>query len=140
MCLYFYLQFIGKRLVFICILVLCVYFPTIPIRKVTIADENDAISVCYASTALRIRNYMYPPRKWTFHRMDTQTDTDSVIHCFDERYLSCLVFSRQTLYLGIILFRSIPLNIVTHTGIDKQQNGTEQEFLYIKPLESTGKR
>ena len=29
----------------------------------------------------------------------------------------------------IFLFRSVPLSIVTHTGIYKQRNGTEQEFL-----------
>ena len=39
----------------------------------------------------------------------------------------------------IILFRSVPLSIVTHTGIYKQRNGTEQEFHYIKILQSTEK-
>ena len=39
----------------------------------------------------------------------------------------------------IILFRSVSQSIVTHTGIYKQRNGTEQEFLYIKILHSTEK-
>ena len=39
-------------------------------------------------------------------------------------------------YTCIILFRSVPLSIVTHTGIYKQRNGTEQETLYIETLQS----
>ena len=44
------------------------------------------------------------------------------------------VFSRQSFKHCIILFRSVPLSIVTHTGIYKQRNGTEQEFLHIEVL------
>ena len=41
--------------------------------------------------------------------------------CFVERALMYLIFSRQSSY--IILFRSVPLCIVTHTGIYKERNG-----------------
>ena len=57
--------------------------------------------------------------------------------CFVERALMYLIFSRQSSY--IILFRSVPLSIVTHTGIYKQRNGTEQARLYIEVMQSTEK-
>ena len=55
--------------------------------------------------------------------------------CFVERALLYLIFSRQSSY--IILFRSVALSIVTHTGIYKQRNGTSH--LYIEIMQSTEK-
>ena len=61
------------------------------------------------------------------------------ILCFVERVLMYLIFSRQSSYMYIILFRSVPLSLVTHTGIYKQRNGTEQARLYIEIMQCTEK-
>ena len=59
--------------------------------------------------------------------------------CFVERVLMYLIFSGQSSYMYIILFRSVPLSLVTHTGFYKQRNGTEQARLYIEIMQSTEK-
>ena len=50
--------------------------------------------------------------------------------CFVEIALMYLSFSKQSSY--IILFRSVPLSKVTHTGIYKQRNVTEHNVYTLK--------
>ena len=52
----------------------------------------------------------------------------------DKSMLSVILSIYCTIYTCRFLFRSVPLSIVTHTGIYKQRNGTEQEAPYIGSL------
>ena len=61
-------------------------------------------------------------------------------HSLIKEFSYYLILSRQSLNYYTILFRSVPLSIVTHTGIYKQRNGTEQEYLYYEIMQSTENR
>ena len=61
-------------------------------------------------------------------------------HSLIKEFSYYLIFSRQSLNYYTILFRSVPLSIVTHTGIYTQRNGTEQKYLYYEIMQSTENR
>ena len=63
-----------------------------------------------------------------------------VYHSLIKEFSYYLIFPRQFLNYCTILFRSVPLSIVTHTVIYKQRNGTEQEYLYYEIMQTTENR
>ena len=81
-----------------------------------------------------IRNDKSRSRQWVhawIHRIDRKID--GACHSWWKSIVIIyLIFSRQSFHHYIILFRSVPLIIVTHTGNDKQRNGTEQNVCTLK--------